>query len=344
MIVYETINLINGKKYIGQDSKNNLNYFGSGKLIKFAIKKYGKENFKKITLEECKTKKELNDKERYWIRKVDAPNDPMYYNIVEGGTGGYNELAVIANRKRKGISWDELHGKEEAERLREIQRNRIPVNKGKKLEEIVGKERAIELTKINQEQARRFHTGRKRSKETCRKISEGNKNSEKRKAYTGSDDQIKNSRQGGLAFWEKHDKEYFFKLYSDAQKKRYEKAGPKITEDQVRSCINSTKTQIAAVEYCCENYVKLSVPTFMKYRKLYGFHDAGKKLGKDFSKKCSLNNKKRHINKIPKVTREQTEECIKNTQSQEAAIKYCCEKYTKICKPTFIKYMKLYKL
>ena len=47
MIVYLITNLINGKRYIGMDSKNNPQYLGSGTLILKAIKKYGKENFKK---------------------------------------------------------------------------------------------------------------------------------------------------------------------------------------------------------------------------------------------------------------------------------------------------------
>lgn len=47
MVIYKTTNLINGKIYIGQDSKDRPNYYGSGKLIHRAIKKYGKENFKK---------------------------------------------------------------------------------------------------------------------------------------------------------------------------------------------------------------------------------------------------------------------------------------------------------
>ena len=41
--IYLTTNLINNKRYIGMTTKNDSNYFGSGKLIKWAIKKYGKK-------------------------------------------------------------------------------------------------------------------------------------------------------------------------------------------------------------------------------------------------------------------------------------------------------------
>jgi len=46
--LYKTINLINSKYYIGVHSTNDLSdgYIGTGKLLRWAIKKYGKENFK----------------------------------------------------------------------------------------------------------------------------------------------------------------------------------------------------------------------------------------------------------------------------------------------------------
>lgn len=46
-IVYKTTNLINGKIYIGVDSKNQATYLGSGLHISRAIKKYGKKNLLK---------------------------------------------------------------------------------------------------------------------------------------------------------------------------------------------------------------------------------------------------------------------------------------------------------
>jgi hypothetical protein len=45
--IYKTTNLINGKIYIGQHKGClSSHYIGSGKLIRWAINKYGKRNFR----------------------------------------------------------------------------------------------------------------------------------------------------------------------------------------------------------------------------------------------------------------------------------------------------------
>lgn len=53
MVIYKTVNTINNKIYVGQDVHDNPAYYGSGKYLKNAIKKYGKTNFLKIILEYC---------------------------------------------------------------------------------------------------------------------------------------------------------------------------------------------------------------------------------------------------------------------------------------------------
>ena len=86
MIIYKTTNLVNGKFYIGKDAKNDNRYLGSGKVLKQAISKYGKENFKKEILEHCSSLGELEEREVYWISKMNALEEG--YNLTKGGTGG----------------------------------------------------------------------------------------------------------------------------------------------------------------------------------------------------------------------------------------------------------------
>lgn len=85
MIVYKTTNLVNGKIYIGKDSNNDKYYLGGGKLLKQAIKKYGRKNFKKEVLEECKSPEELNEREIYWINELKSRESAVGYNITVGG-------------------------------------------------------------------------------------------------------------------------------------------------------------------------------------------------------------------------------------------------------------------
>jgi group I intron endonuclease len=86
MVIYKTTNLVNGKFYIGKDAKNIKSYLGSGKVLKQAIQKYGKANFKKEILEICNTLEELSEREKYWIKELKAIENG--YNLTEGGSGG----------------------------------------------------------------------------------------------------------------------------------------------------------------------------------------------------------------------------------------------------------------
>jgi hypothetical protein len=90
--VYETINLINGKKYIGKHSTKNKNdgYLGSGIYLNRAINKYGKENFKRVILKEFDTEKEAFDYESELVG-MDIVNNSNYYNIIKGGIGWTSE-------------------------------------------------------------------------------------------------------------------------------------------------------------------------------------------------------------------------------------------------------------
>jgi group I intron endonuclease len=89
--IYETTNLINGKKYIGQHKGEfDQSYLGSGNIIRRAILKYGIDNFKVVILDTAVGWKELDDKEKFYIGKLKKSGNE-FYNIANGGQG-YNNL------------------------------------------------------------------------------------------------------------------------------------------------------------------------------------------------------------------------------------------------------------
>jgi hypothetical protein len=87
--IYKTINLINGMHYIGMHSTNNLedNYLGSGVWLWRAIRKYGRENFKKDILEFCDDRKSLIEREKKIITEEELKNS-FCMNLKPGGSGG----------------------------------------------------------------------------------------------------------------------------------------------------------------------------------------------------------------------------------------------------------------
>jgi hypothetical protein len=91
-VVYLTTNLINNKKYIGVDGKNNPSYLGSGKGIRAAVNKYGVESFKKEILFEFSNETDAYIKEIELISKYNAAESSEYYNIHPGGDGGWGHI------------------------------------------------------------------------------------------------------------------------------------------------------------------------------------------------------------------------------------------------------------
>ena len=88
-IIYVIINNVNNKIYIGKDKHNNPKYYGSGKRIKYAIRKYGKENFSKFIIDVTpQNDKELGKLETQYINPHLGKD--YCYNIGDGGENNDN--------------------------------------------------------------------------------------------------------------------------------------------------------------------------------------------------------------------------------------------------------------
>lgn len=101
--IYKITNLINNKIYIGQTNGKRARYFGGGTILKDAIKKYGKENFKKeIIIEGDFNQELLNDLEIHYIRLFNSSiKNKKGYNIKDGGNGNIHGFKMSEKTKYK---------------------------------------------------------------------------------------------------------------------------------------------------------------------------------------------------------------------------------------------------
>lgn len=117
-IIYQTTNLLNKMTYIGSHQTDNLNdgYLGSGKLLKRAIRKYGKENFKFEILYFATCKNEMFELERRIVNE-DFVKNPFTYNLKIGGSGGNPGIVGAFTGKR--------HTQEAKEKIRQASLNQV---------------------------------------------------------------------------------------------------------------------------------------------------------------------------------------------------------------------------
>lgn len=95
--IYKITNLVNGKCYVGQHKycgypNIDSSYHGSGRLIKQAFKKYGRDNFKEEILEWVKTKPEANKREKELTYEHNALREQNGY-VLKAGSENYTEIS-----------------------------------------------------------------------------------------------------------------------------------------------------------------------------------------------------------------------------------------------------------
>lgn len=105
--LYKTTCNVTGRYYIGMHSTYNLedNYMGSGKRLRYSIRKYGVENHTKEILEFLPTREELVLREIEIVTK-ELIDEPMCMNLVIGGQGGFISLEGV---KKGGVISGNLH-------------------------------------------------------------------------------------------------------------------------------------------------------------------------------------------------------------------------------------------
>lgn len=163
-IIYKTTNLLNNMFYIGSHQTKNLNdgYLGSGKHLRRAIKKYGKENFNFEILYVLPTKEEMFKVEREIVNESFV-KDPLTYNLKIGGSGG--NPGIVGAFKGK------THTAEAKEKIRQAALSQIITNETRK--------RISENNWARKNpEAQRLHASRiskyKRTSEHNKKVAEAN--------------------------------------------------------------------------------------------------------------------------------------------------------------------------
>lgn len=153
-LIYKTINLINGKYYIGKHQTQDLDdgYQGSGRLLGRAIKKYGRQNFVTHIIGNYEHEKHMNIAEKILV----VPDIETNYNLCPGGQGGFGYI-------RKNLP-NGMLGKKQTE----YQKHQVQKANERDRENVL---RRLQMNKVDFEKGNQIWLGRKHSEETKKKMS-----------------------------------------------------------------------------------------------------------------------------------------------------------------------------
>ena len=163
--LYRTTCLITGRYYIGMHSTSNLEdgYMGSGKRLRYSLRKHGIDNHKKEILEFFDCRELLVEAEKKAITE-DMITDKDCMNIMSGGTGGF--ISEEQQRYRSSCA-----GKAHSVKLKNDEDYRKKYHE--KLSNATKK--GIQVGKIKTWKENYNWLGKKHCKETKQKISESAK-------------------------------------------------------------------------------------------------------------------------------------------------------------------------
>ena len=315
-------NNINGKVYIGSHSWDgeglDPNYYGSGKIIKQAVKKYGKKNFQVEVLYFYDTVEECRADEERILTEYDVKNCPHSYNCKNSAIGSEKGLKHSEETKQK-IS--QIHkGKTVSDETRQKIAQARKGKRGKGTPNY-GKHHTDE-TRKKMSQA---HKGKTVSEETRKKLSQALKGENHPMYGKHLSEETKQKLSQALKGKNKG------KTFSEEHRKNLSQAlkGRTFSEDTKRKMSESKKG---------ENH-----PNYGKRGK--GTPNYGKKFSDEHRKKLSQANNYRKTpvvaidkNGKVKIFESQTE-CARKLNVDRSHIYSCLKGKCKTCKGYIIKYV-----
>lgn len=139
--IYKITNDINGKIYVGQTTnlykrwRKHISCAKSKRLkykshLYYAMKRYGIEHFRIEIIEKC-SYEDLEEKERYWIEKLNSL-EPNGYNILKGGKHLYKSDNPFYGKHHSDKTKEEISKKNTGRCVNEDERKmRAKINSGK---------------------------------------------------------------------------------------------------------------------------------------------------------------------------------------------------------------------
>lgn len=111
--IYKITCKIDNKIYIGKTTKTikerfkehietsrKVNSYRHKSYLYNSMRKHGIENFSIEVIETCESEKQLNERERFWIKELNTRDPNVGYNIHEGGNGGRTQLEYTCSEKQ----------------------------------------------------------------------------------------------------------------------------------------------------------------------------------------------------------------------------------------------------
>lgn len=243
MVIYKITNIINKKIYIGIDTKNRPNYYGSGIAIKRAIKKYGKNSFNKEIIEKCDNIDQLNEREIYWISIYNSCDQKIGYNIAKGGKNVMlNRKHSKKSKKKMSIAKKGLDNGWKNRKHSEESKKKMSLSQKKFFKTINGLKRIQEMVKTNKKTKGKY----KRSDDFKNKLSKIKKEYYKNQKNI---EKLKNSRKN---------------FENSLKGKKHHKKLGVLNRNRmlIQKIILKIKNGIILKEYKNTNEIKKEYPTF----------------------------------------------------------------------------------